>query len=99
MDNKIKIKKILLIINRLLADMERDNPDGEIPIEKDFYWVVGIEDMFNVLDAPTNLHVGQLFEDVENLNKLKLNQLNIYDLIKVSAILNYLYLYQIDKNK
>lgn len=84
---KIKIKGIesamSSIINKLL-----DSGLHEIEIEEDFYWIIQKKDIYNPYKQPSNLTLGQLSSDWENVQKISSgeNPPISYGLVWISSI-------------
>lgn len=90
MENNIEIqkedlKKILYILIDKLEDSSCDN----FSLEKDLYWNIPDEELYNVYKEPTDLTMGSLVEDWEFLQKVLRKEREVigYDFNKISNIL------------
>ncbi|MEW9571734.1 hypothetical protein ABQJ54_08215 [Rhodanobacter sp. Si-c] len=86
----IEIRKLKEAIN-LLLDHVIDKGSDSIALEEQFYWKVSDSEKYKVNSEPTELTVGDLFDDldfVENVLHSKDN-LVAYTLTEVAPILAY----------
>jgi len=95
MENNLRIKtsdlkKILHLLILKLDDLP-DN-DSSFILDKDLYWNIPEENLYNVYEEPNNLTIGSLAEDWNFLQDIVLNKREIldFDLNKISIILRYL---------
>jgi hypothetical protein len=91
MENNIQIKTSDLkeIMNLLI--MKLDHFDDVI-IDKDLYWSIPEEKLYNVYEEPNDFTIGSLVEDWTFLQDIILGKREIldYDLYKISILLRYL---------
>ena len=66
----IKTSDLRKITNLLFDHIEQDLQISSIPIEEDNYWNVPTEGLYNALKDPTDLDMGQLYEDWDFLTKI-----------------------------
>lgn len=97
---EIKFSELKKIINLILSKIELLGYD-KIFVDRDLYWSINSEEMYNVYTTPNNLTIGSLSDDLEYLqNILEENREIInYDLYKLSCILHYVYNKNIIDNK
>lgn len=84
---KIKIEEIKYVMD-LITNHLIDSGVSEIEIEEDFYWSIQQQDLYNPYKEPSNLTMGQLSSDWENLQKIASRQ-NLptgYGLVWLSSI-------------
>lgn len=82
---KEDLKKILF----MLIDKLDDSPTDNFSLEKDLYWNIPDDKLYNVYQEPENLTIGSLVEDWEFLQKILRKEREVlwYDFYKVSTIL------------
>lgn len=83
---KEDLKKILF----MLIDKLDESPTDKFSLEKDLYWNIPDDKLYNVYQEPENLTIGNLVEDWEFLQKILRKEREVlwYDFYKVSTILN-----------
>ena len=89
---KIKIKKIRDAINLILDLIDQRNEGGlEIELDKDYYWFISKEALYNVENNPSDYSMGSLHDDLnEILGCLeKTDKIVSYDLVKLSSLLRF----------
>lgn len=82
---KEDIKKLLLTLIQKLEVSEI----SKFSFDKDLYWNISTEELFNIYEEPKELTVGSLKEDWEFLQKVINNDRDAlnFDFYKISAIL------------
>jgi hypothetical protein len=81
----------LRAITTILLDHLEANGDVEIELKRDYYWNIPNEQIYHLLSEPTNLTVGQLYDDWHNLQELLKPDGDpiAYHLVWLAAILRY----------
>ncbi|WP_272150898.1 hypothetical protein [Tenacibaculum aiptasiae] len=90
---KIDKKKLFKIIDSLKEEIDVNLGD-EIRIDKeDFYWQISNEELYNPIEEPSELTLGQLSDDWSELLRLyDNNEIAIsYDLKRLSVVFGLLY--------
>jgi hypothetical protein len=69
---KITIDDLQEVTNAIFDQLRSDLKSGEVVLGKDSYWEVGPDEMYDFSCAPdgTKLHVGQLYDDWDFLQKI-----------------------------
>ncbi|PWN63548.1 hypothetical protein C1631_021440 [Chryseobacterium phosphatilyticum] len=82
---KEDIKKLLLTLIQKLEVSEI----SKFSFDKDLYWNISTEELFNIYEEPKELTIGSLKEDWEFLQKVINNDRDVlnFDFYKISAIL------------
>ena len=89
MNNNIQIQKedlkqILLTLIKKINTLDTTT----IYLNKDLYWNIPYEELYNVYEEPKEITIGSIKEDLEFLQKINENREIIsYDFIKISNIL------------
>ncbi|NQX38117.1 hypothetical protein SAMN05421820_101124 [Pedobacter steynii] len=87
---KIKLEDIEQMISVLLLRYKEAN-GNEIEIENDFYWDFASNEIYNPMEEPKDLSLGQLTDDWDTLRHSFLSDNLIpYDLQRISNILKAL---------
>ncbi len=90
---EIKIKDLFGLLDILKEKLE-DNFESIIKVEEeDFYWQISQEQLYNPIEEPKELTLGQLSDDWSELSRL-LDKKEIpisYDLKRLSTIVELLY--------
>lgn len=87
---KINIDKLQWIITLLLLKL-KEGKGNEIELENDFYWDISEKELYNPYEMPQNISLGQLSDDLEEVERLlKSDDAISYDLKRVSNILKSL---------
>lgn len=88
----IKIVDIKKIIEILLTKLDSMDNDNSLILDKDLYWNIVDDEVYNVYKNPTELTIGSLVEDWEFLQKVINGKREMidYDLNKMSNILKFL---------
>jgi len=86
----IDIQKLKEAIN-LLLDHVIDKGSDSITLEEQFYWKVNDNEKYRVNNEPTELSVGDLFDDLDFIEKFYRTKDNIvsYTLTEVAPVLAY----------
>ncbi len=66
---EIKVKELKVVTSRLLEYLESENGDT-LSLPEDYYWHIDADELHTVEEEPTDLSVGQLSEDWENLQRV-----------------------------
>ena len=66
---KISIDKIQKIASLLLSRLKESKGD-EIEITNDYYWDISDEELYNPYEEPKNITLGQLSDDIEEIQRL-----------------------------
>ncbi len=83
--------KELEIITTLLIKKLRDNKGNTIEIVNDYYWDIFEEELYNPYKEPENLTLGQLSDDLIEVQKvIEGKDAVIHDLKRISCILKAL---------
>lgn len=90
MENKIEIKKkdlknILLVLISKLEILD----DSSFSLDKDLYWNIKDEELYNMYEEPKEITIGSLKDDWNFLQKILNEEREVigYDFNKVSNIL------------
>lgn len=87
---EIDIKELAQITQQLLAEFTKANGDV-LPLEKDCYWEMSSNEIYNPYQEPKELTLGQLSEDWEGLKRaVASNSIISYDLQRLGNILKAL---------
>ena len=87
---KVNVDELQKTILLLLAKL-KESKGNEIEIQADFYWDIPWEELYNPYSTPKDLTLGQLSDDLLEVNKVIESQAVIpYDLIRISNILKAL---------
>lgn len=92
MDNsmKISVDEIQKIILHLLSRLKESRGD-EIEVTNDYYWDISDEELYNPYEEPKNTTLGQLSDDIEEIQRLvNSDDAIVYDLKRISSILRAL---------
>ncbi len=65
----IDIEKLRLITNQIFDHISCDLKISKVPLEQDYYWNIPSDSLFDVDSTPSELDIGQLFDDLEFLLK------------------------------
>jgi hypothetical protein len=87
---KVNIKEIEIVALLLLSKL-RESKGNEIELTNDYYWDISIEELYNPYEEPSNITLGQLSDDIEEIQRLnKSDDAIAYDLKRLAAILKAL---------
>jgi hypothetical protein len=91
-DLKIEISDLRKIINSIFDHIEQDLKISSVHIGEDYYWNISTEELYNALKDPTNLNIGQLYDDWEFLKNIleDKNQAVSLMMIHVAPLLRYI---------
>jgi len=90
MENNIEIQKEdLKKLLFLLIDKLENSSNNKFSLEKDLYWNIPDEELYDVYKDPKDLTIGSLVEDWEFLQKNLIKERGVigYDFNKISNIL------------
>lgn len=87
---KVNIEEIQQIALHLLGKLKESKGD-EININNDFYWDIFAEELYNPYEEPKNIALGQLSDDLQEIQRLsKSDDAIAYDLKRLASILTVL---------
>lgn len=87
---KVNIKQIEKI-SLLLFSKLKESKGNEIELRNDFYWDISPDELYNPYEEPQNITLGQLSDDLQELQRLsRTNDAIAYDLKRISSILKAL---------
>lgn len=77
-------------VNKIFSEMRRKGL-GSVSLDTDFYWNIPSEMLYDPYTEPTDLNIGQLEEDYENLVQMSnKNMLIGHNLKNIAVLLRYL---------
>lgn len=84
---RVNIEEIEKIVSLLFSKL-RESRGNEIELNNDFYWDISIEELYNPYEEPKNITLGQLSEDLDEIQRLnKSDDAIAYDLKRLVSIL------------
>jgi hypothetical protein len=87
---KVKIDDIEKVTLLLLSKL-KESKGNEIELNNDFYWDISEEELYNPYQEPKNITLGQLSDDLEEIQRLINSDDAIsYDLKRLASILKVL---------
>jgi hypothetical protein len=87
---KVNIDEIQKITSLLLSKL-KESKGSEIEISNDYYWDISQDELYSLYEEPKNITLGQLSDDLEELQRLaKSDDAIMYDLKRLSNILKVL---------
>jgi len=87
---KINIDEIQKITSLLLSKL-KESKGNEIEINNDYYWDISSDELYNPYEEPKNITLGQLSDDLEEVQRLaKSDDAIVYDLKRLGIILKAL---------
>jgi len=87
---KVKIDDIEKVASLLLSKL-KESKGNEIELNNDFYWDISEEELYNPYQDPKNITLGQLSDDLEEIQRLiKSDDAITYDLKRLASILKAL---------
>jgi hypothetical protein len=87
---KVNIEEIEKVVLLLLLKL-RESKGNEIELNNDFYWEISDEELYNPYSEPKNITLGQLTNDLDEIQRLnKFDDAIVYDLKRISSILKVL---------
>lgn len=62
-----------------------------IDLDHDYYWAIDFDELFNVYETPSDLTIGQLYDDWEQIERLSKDVKDItpFDLIWFASVCRY----------
>ncbi|MDR2235936.1 MAG: hypothetical protein LBE92_07420 [Chryseobacterium sp.] len=91
-NNSIKVADLKILLETFLLKLKNIDSNKTIPLEKDLYWNILDEELYEPYKDPTKLTMGNLTDDWEFLQKVFDGKREIidYDLYKIASILRFL---------
>jgi hypothetical protein len=91
-DVEINVTKLRSITNAIFLHIEKDLQVTSVPLDEDYYWTVAPEELYQFRNAPTNLNVGSLCDDLEFLSPVEGDEKMAVSLLllHVAPLLTYL---------
>lgn len=93
MDNNLEIQKENLnqILLNLINKIDSIN-ENSISLDKDLYWYINNEELYNVYEEPEKITIGSIKEDWDFLQKILTDDREVinYDFNKISNILRFI---------
>lgn len=87
---KVNVDELDRITSLLLMKF-RENIGNEIELTNDFYWDISDSEIYNPYNEPENISLGQLSDDLEEINRLRNSDSVIpYDLRRIANVLKAL---------
>ena len=87
---KLNLKELESLTSYFLLKI-RDKYGDEISLKNDFYWDITENELFDTYVVPTNLTIGQISDDIQELNRLVNREGAIsHDLKRLSVLLKVL---------
>lgn len=87
---KVNIDEIQKITSLLLLKL-KEIKGNDIEIRNDYYWDISDEELYRLYESPKNITLGQLSDDLEELQRLnRSDDAIIYDLRRLSGIFKVL---------
>ena len=87
---RINIDKLQWITSFLLLKLKEEK-GNEIELQNDFYWDISEKELYNPYENPQNISLGQLSDDLHEVNRLlKSDDAITYDLKRISNIIKAL---------
>ena len=83
---KINIDELQKVTIFLLSKL-KENSGEEIEISNDYYWSILDDELYNPYEKPTDLTLGQLSDDLEEIKRLiNSDDAIMYDLKRLAVI-------------
>lgn len=87
----IDIEKLRSITNLVFDHIINDLKIKRVELRKDYYWTIETEQLYVTKNDPTELNVGQLYDDWEFLTKIENREEAVaYMLIHLAPLLRYI---------
>ncbi len=88
--SNMKIKTIRLATDRILSHLENSGV-SEVELEKDLYWHLDSNEIYEPTCEPKTFTLGQLSDDLENIEEISSGKKDAlgFDLVWLSALLRY----------
>ena len=67
---EIEVKKIQFISNLIFNHLTEDLKISKISLDKDYYWDICKEDIYDMSVDPSHFEAGQLSDDLDFLSKI-----------------------------
>lgn len=84
---KISVDEIQKITLLLLSRLKESRGD-EIEVANDYYWDISDEELYNPYEEPKNITLGQLSDDIEEIQRLvNSDDAIMYDLKRLAVVL------------
>jgi len=64
---EVKLAELRAIVNLIFDHIQTDLKIESIPLEQDMYWEVPDKQRLEMMAPPSDLHIGQLYDDWEFL--------------------------------
>jgi len=89
---KIQKKEVLDVLTLLSKKVNENFGDEIILSSQDYYWQIGLDDMYDVEQEPKELMIGQISDDWSELKRLLVNADDAisYDLVRLGELLKLL---------
>ncbi|WP_213277055.1 hypothetical protein [Chryseobacterium indologenes] len=89
---KLNIAELKKLLNILLVHLNKQNNTAFVEFEKDLYWNITDEELYDPYKDPIDLTIGSLVEDWLFLQKVAKDEREIlhYDFYKLGSILKFL---------
>lgn len=87
---KVNLEEIEKVVSCLLSKL-RESKGNEIELNNDYYWDISEEELYNPYEEPKNITLGQLSDDLEEIQRLnKSDDAIAYDFKRLASILKAL---------
>lgn len=87
---QVNIKEMEKIASLLFSKL-RESKGNEIELNNDYYWDISVDELYNPYEEPKNITLGQLSDDLNEIQRLdKSDDAIPYDLKRFASILNAL---------
>ena len=88
---RVKLETLEKVVHVIFEHM-RDLEVEEVELDNDYYWNIPFEKKYDRYDSPTDLDLGQLSEDWQDIINVVENRKSCsgWDLRAVSSILRYI---------
>jgi len=87
---KVNLIEIEKVASCLLSKL-RKNKDNEIELNNDYYWDISAGELYNPYEEPKNITLGQLPDDLEEIQRLnRFDDAIAYDFKRLASILKAL---------
>ncbi|WP_149526262.1 hypothetical protein [Sphingobacterium hotanense] len=89
---KIQKKEVLDVLTLLSKKVNENFGDEIILSSQDYYWQIGLDDMYDVHQETKELMIGQISDDWSELKRLLVNADDAisYDLVRLGELLKLL---------
>lgn len=87
----ISITEIEKVAIMLLASLKKSKGDN-IVVEKDLYWSIPVEELYDPYREPSEFTLGQLSDDLQEIKRLSVNPKDAvpYDLERLAMLIKIL---------